>query len=350
MKILVKSSPQMKKLFEKYFDISETVGEGYDVALIIRDSSIQPIVIEEVVDGTKGQVPVVVMTGPDDDIGQTYVEIAQRVGIPDDYILRGTEWRVSDVERHMKNILNHPVYPSPKIFADEMKQTDERDNVFPQPFEVTTEPEKTIERPQNTIVIMGLNGGVGASTIATSLMAYYKEQNKHVRLIDTSPTGDLSYHLMLENTQGSHHTPYGEVVMTYGDADQIEQELQKASDVTVVDLSIHHPSAHGILNRADHILFVVTPSQLDYLKLKDMEEKLDDRTIICLNKVDSGKPLQFSYVSLFEKDFGHRSIVAIHESDEVVQSVAEGVPSYGRMKEAFDPLFSQLKGAVLSGQ
>lgn len=97
MKILLKANEQVREIFSQYYEVGETFHENYDVAIIIRDSSFQPNVIEEVVDGTKGRVPVIVMTGPEDEIGQAYIEVAKRVGIDDEYILKGIEWRVESV-------------------------------------------------------------------------------------------------------------------------------------------------------------------------------------------------------------------------------------------------------------
>lgn len=358
MRILLLAKEELRRVFSNYYQIGETIQEDYDVAIIIRDSSIQPQVIEEVVDGTRGNVPVVVMTGPEDEVGQAYVEMARKVGIADEYILQGTEWRVSDVERYVQDLLKNPKYPSPKIFSDSMHVSIEKEFDFPKPSEAILQPESMSNEhlmpshPQEVVAVMGLNGGVGVTTIATSLMAQLREgTGRHVRLVDTSPMGDICYHLNIEDkSKGLRHTLYGEVVITNGDMEMIQQELQKAGDVVIVDAGIHLSNLDDVLKQADHILFIVTPSQLDYLKLKEMEGLLDHRTIICINKVDNQKPLQYSYVSLFEKDFGHRPIVTIHESDEVIQSLAGGVPAYDRMKEEFDLLFSHMKGAVLSGQ
>lgn len=88
-----------------------------DVALIVRDDEVEAAnAIGSVIGETNGMLPVVVMTGREDEIGQAYKKEAIEAGVPEHYILTGTHWRLSQLIKTLEALLKDPVLPDPLIF------------------------------------------------------------------------------------------------------------------------------------------------------------------------------------------------------------------------------------------
>jgi len=361
LNVYLVANDRTKAMFERKCRVVEDNVQECDVALIIRSASTTPEDVNRVVDVTSGQVPVVVMIGDEDEKGGRFVEEATIAGIPEEYVLKGTEWRVQDVIRMLEEVVRNPQLPDPIIpFDDEEYVPSQEYN--PEGYEESIqfqEPEPMAAMPyfaaahhdfdqeninHNAIAVIGLNGGAGASTVAASLLAYLKKKGyQGSRLIDTSRYGDLSFHFELPNTTGRHPTDYGDVVITHGDLGMIEGELRQNFGMAVVDLNLERPCADLVLRRVSQALLVLTPSQIDYQKLKQVDYLFEThRVMVCINRTDVSKPMRHSYVSLLERELANVPVEQLEEREEVITSMAQGVPAYEHLKEQFDQVFRHI--------
>lgn len=358
MKVLLYANEKNKVLFSKHFEVVDQK-DNADMALIIRSQDLNPHIVDQVIEETNGTIPVVCMTGEDNGQGKAYKEAARASGIPEEYILTGTDWRLFQLKERLQAVLKNPELPNPRVLFDE-----EGDLL---PFEsdehVRIDMKSSVnlaasndlqslqlEGNKPMISVIGLSGGVGTSTVALSVMAHFKEREKSVLLIDTSKDGATAYHLNTDCSKGIHSTFYGDLGLTMGDNEYVGELLQQSYDLFIVDAAINHPLCESLLDISSHAVVVVNPTELDYLKLKDHLTMIQSvhNAVIAINKVDSDKPLRFAYVTLIENEVT-MPVVKITDSEEVVSAFAENIPAYLKtnIRESIDAIAEQVYENVL---
>ncbi|MDP5276566.1 hypothetical protein [Chengkuizengella axinellae] len=329
MELYIQSNEMIKKMFECRYQVTDMVSKSTDIAVVVRSNDQEPANIHEIIKQTDGMLPIVVMTGAEDQLGKIYEEIARTAGIPSDYIIRGTEWRMSQVKEILEGIENNPLLPDPKIFMDnEMISLNENNIADSEVNEIT----QLTPLPSSIqiVSVLGLNGGVGVTTIAASLTAFYYLNGLSTRLIDLSYNADAALHFNLQQQQGIQTSDFGEVAITHSDPNLIQRALDTSSEVIVADLPFYSTYTSQFLEMSQKIIIVINPSEVDYIKLKEYMKGIDKtKAIICINKIDTSKPLRKSFTSLIEQDFNQPFIMS-EDSDEVASAYADRKPAYFR--------------------
>ncbi|MFT9486612.1 MAG: hypothetical protein ACH0QD_04485 [Tepidibacillus sp.] len=318
------ANDQVKKRFQVHLKNLETNLEKAKLALIVRSNETKPEVIDEIINKTDATLAVVVMTGQLDTLGKQIQNYALQAGIPEDYILTGTDWRMSAIKEKFEQIIKDPVFPDAKVFTDETPLFED--------FQLENKEISNFTTNNRLLVVTGWSGGVGKTTLASSLASYYNARGLNTLLLDTSLQGDTAYHYGLSNPSNTlHGTEFGELLLTNGKASAIQQGLQRNYNLVIADVSSDSEHAKKLMEIASHILVVLQPSELDYFKIKNQIETLNGKKVVlCMNRVDETKPLRSSFVSFIENEFSQLQMLVVNDSDDVASAFAEKKPAYYR--------------------
>ncbi|WP_156920615.1 hypothetical protein [Thermicanus aegyptius] len=289
--------------------------------------------IDDVIIQTEASVPIVIMTGELDEKGVAFQRYAEENGIEE--VLTGTEWRMSGVQNEIEKVLRDPKLPDARVFI-------ERENEDFYVFREHKETEEPLElrTTAKLVIVHGVNGGSGVTTVATSLASFYRARGLKTLLLDVSNTGDAAFHYgSAPNNEVLKETGFGDLFETKGERIVIQKGLERNADIIVADVPSYSPYKEELLDLAHRIVTVVNPSELDYMKLEAYTDGMDERHLLVVNRIDETKPLRYSFVHLMRSLAGGK-LVEIEESDGVASAFAERKPAY--LRHPFDYAIAKL--------
>ncbi|NDI36645.1 MinD/ParA family ATP-binding protein [Chengkuizengella sediminis] len=336
MKLFIQSDEMVKRMFDSRYEMIDTLHDTeVKIIVVVRSNEQDPLTINYLIRETEGMIPFVVLTGEEDEIGSRYLEVSKLAGVPEEYILTGTEWRMSKIKEVIEKLIKEPALPDPKVFMDYEQPITQITSEVHQEIAITSE-QNEIQKSELNVVsdnqiisVLGFNGGVGLSTVSASLSAFYNARGLISRLIDMSMSGEVSLHFNADKTEGIHSTEYGDIALTKQNTGVLNEALNTPANVIVVDLPNQNPYFKQFIELSAKIIVVLNPSESDYMKFKENIDQLDmSKVVIVMNKADASKPLRHSFITLVEQDFN--PIIVIEDSDEVASSYAERKPAHYR--------------------
>ncbi|MDP5276128.1 hypothetical protein [Chengkuizengella axinellae] len=348
MKLYIQADEMVKRMFDSRYEMTDSIHDtDVKIIVVVRSNEQDPQTINYLIRETEGMVPFVVLTGEEDDIGVRYLEVSKLAGVPEDFILTGTEWRMSKIKEVIEKLLKDPALPDPKVFMDYVQPINQTStNEAYREIAITTEQVEPIQTELNVVTenqiisVLGFNGGVGLSTVSASLSAFYHARGLNSRLIDLSKHGESSIHFDTEKSEGIHSSEYGDIAITKQNAEVINEALNTPANVIVVDLPNQNQHFKQMIELSSKVIVVLNPSESDYNKLKEHVDLLDmSKVVIVMNKADATKPLRHSFITLVEQDFNN-PIIVIEDSDEVASSYAERKPAH--LRYPFDVSIAEL--------
>lgn len=322
---------KMKKRFKLHFrNLTDSLEEARAV-LIVRGSEVSEKMIDDVIIHTEASVPIVIMTGELDEKGMAFQRYAEENGIEE--VLTGTEWRMSAVQKELEKVLKDPKLPDAKVFIEQEDHYVFREKeIIEEPLELRTK--------AKLVIVHGFNGGTGVTTVATSLASFYRARGLKTLLLDVSNTGDAAFHYgSAPNNEVLKETGFGDLFETKGERNVVQKGLERNVDIIVADVPSYSPYKEELLDLAHRIVTVVNPSELDYMKLEAYTDRIDERHLLIVNRIDETKPLRYSFVHLMRSLAGGK-LVEIEESDGVASAFAERKPAY--LRHPFDYAIAKL--------
>ncbi|WP_025859199.1 cellulose biosynthesis protein BcsQ [Pseudomonas sp. CHM02] len=234
--------------------------------------------------------------------------------------------------------------------------------------------DKAVRRPC-VVALVSVNGGVGRSTLATTLSSGLQRLGESVVAVDLDPQNALRMHFGVNpNSPGIGPTSLlnahwdtlqqpgfvGSRVITFGDTDLRQQDdLQRwlkqepgwlAQRLSALDLSARHtviidtPAGnnvyfHQALSVADVVLVVTqadaaslgTLDQLDGLLAPHLERERPPHVHFVINQLDEDDAFSLDMVEAFKQRLGTREPLEVHRDMAISEALAFGT----------DPLDSQ---------
>jgi cellulose biosynthesis protein BcsQ len=314
---------------------ADDLSSGKGPVVILRGAGVRPEAVTEAAVATGGGVPVVVATGPPDEVGLAFEAAAREAGLPEKCILRG-EATLSQLVRLLDGLDAENDLPDPPLFLGEPKfdpvlvgAAAGPESGAPPPeaaprcgFGPVLRPGAPAEwrRPGGKLVaVVGACGGVGRTVVAASLAAVLRRQGASVAAIDAGHPMCLGRYLGADG--GCAETGPEEAAVA-------EAVAEARGDVVLVDTAPSPPYLERLLGVADAAVVVVTPDPFVYEKTAEFWPLAADRAVLAVNRVsEGGRNLRKSFVDMVirEEMKDCLGLVEIPETEEVVQAFTQGV-------------------------
>lgn len=308
--------------------------EGVDgPVVVLRGKGALPEDVVEAVLKTGASVPMIVASGPPDELGCAFEEAARSAGVPEKCLLRG-KLTVSELVAALE-ALSPEDLPDPPLFG-ECREID-ANYVLVNGGETAgahgaagVPPASAIapvrEEPREVswtfpgrllIPVVGATGGVGRTVVATSLAAVIQKQGYRVLLLDAGHPPCAHRYIPDSVRVGSDEAGLAKAV------------AEANAEIVVVDTASLPPYFAALTGLAHRVVVVMLPDPHAFEATREFWPSIAVKAVLVVNRLSVGvRNLRGSFreMVISEEMSNCLGIVDIPETEEVIQAFGRGVP------------------------